>query len=129
MKFQNRRFELWRSSCVAPYFANRRHPVYRAAAQNVAAIRVGGIWRDFWSVLDFGRDSYLLTKRPNLRFIARAKRGIGLGFVAKFGWVCYHPNGLIDPFNRLSSAILPGIVFGGAKLNCEATLNRVRRGL
>ena len=55
--------------------------------------------------------------------------GRGLGFVSKFGWGYYHPNGLIDLFNRLSSATLSSIVFGRAKLNCVATLNRVRRGL
>ena len=65
----------------------------------------------------------------DLRFIARARLGSGLGFVSEFGWVYYHPDGLIDPFNRLSSAIPLGIVFGRAKLNCVATLNRVRRGL
>ena len=90
---------------------------------------LGGLSETLAASLGLLKQPIIPEMRPICVLLRERSWGRGLGFVSKFGWGYYYPNGLIDPFNRLSSATLSSIVFGRAKLNCEPTLNRVRRGL
>lgn len=79
---------------------------------------LGGLSETLATGLGLMEQTIIPEMRPICVLLRERSEGTGLGFVSKFGWGCSHPDGLIDPFNRLSSAILSSIVFRGAKLNC-----------
>jgi hypothetical protein len=86
MKFRNPRFEPWRSSFVAPYFAKRPIPFIALQHKMSQPFGLGAfieISGRFWILVGIEICS---GNAADLRFIARARLGEGAGFCLEI-WV------------------------------------------
>jgi hypothetical protein len=79
---------------------------------------LGGLSETLAAGLGLMKQPIIMEIRPICILLRERSWGLGWGLSRNWGGQYAYPNRLIDPFNRLSCAILSSIVFRCAKLNC-----------